>query len=333
MVMLTISWTSMMCLGRATTSSPSTMPNTMASSGYQSPAAGVGECWVVEGGDAAAGAWLGVAGRAVVDEDAAPAQPPPVDGGVGVGEERRPAWLDGQEEAGLRFAVVRRRREVPRDQVVGDGLPGTLGEVRVGRRVDAGEVGERGDEAVQHVGVGGEAHEIGDQPGVSGITRGDEVVELAGGKLADQQFGDDPLEGGCCPGRRSVVDGGRIGVVVARRRGCGRCRRGLASPVGARASGGEHAKDGQADADPHTATVRSALPDHMRRVPDIAEPRRDGPVPDRRSLLVCQKSMRITTRRLVGAAIWCMPASAKMLRLPTCSSPQVISTPGWVTIA
>jgi hypothetical protein len=46
-----------------------------------------------------------------------------------------------------------------------------------------------------------------------------------------------------------------------------------------------------------------------------------------------QKSMRITTRRLVGAAIWRMPALAKMLRLPTCSSPHVISTPGCVTIA
>ena len=43
--------------------------------------------------------------------------------------------------------------------------------------------------------------------------------------------------------------------------------------------------------------------------------------------------VRITTRRLVGAATWRMPASAKALRLPTCSSPHVISTPGCVTIA
>jgi len=44
------------------------------------------------------------------------------------------------------------------------------------------------------------------------------------------------------------------------------------------------------------------------------------------------KSMRITTRRTVGRLTSVKPAAAKMLRLPTWSSPQVISRPGSVSI-
>jgi len=44
------------------------------------------------------------------------------------------------------------------------------------------------------------------------------------------------------------------------------------------------------------------------------------------------KSTRITTRRGVGWLTWVKPASAKTWRAPTCSSPQVISLPGWVII-
>jgi len=45
-----------------------------------------------------------------------------------------------------------------------------------------------------------------------------------------------------------------------------------------------------------------------------------------------QKSIRMTTRRFVGALTWWNPASANMLRLPTCSSPQVTSCPACVSI-
>lgn len=40
-----------------------------------------------------------------------------------------------------------------------------------------------------------------------------------------------------------------------------------------------------------------------------------------------QKSTRITTRRTVGWLTCANPAAAKMLRLPTYNSPQVISCP------
>jgi hypothetical protein len=45
-----------------------------------------------------------------------------------------------------------------------------------------------------------------------------------------------------------------------------------------------------------------------------------------------EKSMRITTRLGVGLLTSANPAAAKMLRLPTWSSPQTISCPGWVVI-
>ncbi len=45
-----------------------------------------------------------------------------------------------------------------------------------------------------------------------------------------------------------------------------------------------------------------------------------------------QKSIRITTRLRVGLLTSAKPAAAKMLRLPTWSSPQVISFPGSVSI-
>jgi hypothetical protein len=46
----------------------------------------------------------------------------------------------------------------------------------------------------------------------------------------------------------------------------------------------------------------------------------------------CVKSTRITTRRGLGRLTSVKPASAKTWRLPTYSSPQVISLPGWVII-
>jgi hypothetical protein len=75
----------------------------------------------------------------------------------------------------------------------------------------------------------------------------------------------------------------------------------------------------------HVATEGDGHLDYNGRTPDAYRQELRG--------FSRQKSMRITTRRLVGAAIWRMPALAKMLRLPTCSSPHVISTPGCVTIA
>ena len=48
--------------------------------------------------------------------------------------------------------------------------------------------------------------------------------------------------------------------------------------------------------------------------------------------LLAQKSIRITTRLRVGLLTSANPAAAKMLRLPTWSSPQVISLPGSMSI-
>jgi hypothetical protein len=47
---------------------------------------------------------------------------------------------------------------------------------------------------------------------------------------------------------------------------------------------------------------------------------------------LAQNSIRITTRLGVGLLTSAKPAAAKMLRLPTWSSPQVISFPGSVSI-
>jgi phenylpropionate dioxygenase-like ring-hydroxylating dioxygenase large terminal subunit len=44
------------------------------------------------------------------------------------------------------------------------------------------------------------------------------------------------------------------------------------------------------------------------------------------------KSTRITARRTLGLLTSLKPASAKTWTAPTCSSPQVISRPGWVRI-
>ncbi len=49
-------------------------------------------------------------------------------------------------------------------------------------------------------------------------------------------------------------------------------------------------------------------------------------------LLSVSKSIRITTRRGVGRLTSSNPAAANMLRVPTWSSPQVMSSPGWVSI-
>jgi len=45
------------------------------------------------------------------------------------------------------------------------------------------------------------------------------------------------------------------------------------------------------------------------------------------------RSIRITARRTLGLLTSVKPASAKTWTAPTCSSPQVISRPGWVRIA
>jgi hypothetical protein len=46
-----------------------------------------------------------------------------------------------------------------------------------------------------------------------------------------------------------------------------------------------------------------------------------------------QKSMRMTARRTLGLLTSVKPASANTWTAPTCSSPQVISLPGWVRMA
>ena len=196
----------MMCFGKATTSSPSTTPNTMASSGYQSPPAASVRAGSSSAGMHARGQGSVVAERSVVDEHAAPTHPAPVDGGVGVGEERRPPRLDQREQAGLQFPVRGRRGEVPGDQVIGDGLPRTLREPRVGCRVDSGELDEGGDEAVELVGVGGEAQQVRDQPGLTGITGRHELVETTRDQPAQRQVLHDPFEHGGRSRCRNATD-------------------------------------------------------------------------------------------------------------------------------
>ncbi len=61
--------------------------------------------------------------RAVIDEDAAPADPPPIDGAVGVVEEGRPAVFHEGEERSLQTSIVGRRRRVPGDQMIGRDVP------------------------------------------------------------------------------------------------------------------------------------------------------------------------------------------------------------------
>ena len=130
----------MMFFGKATDSSPSVTPNTMRVVVVPVAVGGGHECRVVEGRDAAGRvARLGVAEWAVVDEHATPADPPPIDVGVGVGEERCPSLFDEPEELALESSIVGWRRGVPCDQMVGGDVPGRACGLGVVGDVDAGE--------------------------------------------------------------------------------------------------------------------------------------------------------------------------------------------------
>ena len=118
----------MMFFGKATVSSPIRTPKTMASSGYQLALVGSGEFRVVQGRDAALGASVGVAEWAVVDPHATPGGQAPVDGRVLIVEERLPPLLERGEDGPLHVDVAGELRQVPGDQVVGQGTPTEVGE-------------------------------------------------------------------------------------------------------------------------------------------------------------------------------------------------------------
>ena len=88
-------------------------------------AADVGNPGVIERGDAALGASeLDLLEGPVVDQDAPPTDQAPVDRGVLVLEEGRPAGLDQFERLALPGHVTGRRRQIPGDQPVGHDRPG-----------------------------------------------------------------------------------------------------------------------------------------------------------------------------------------------------------------
>jgi uncharacterized protein YcfJ len=153
-------------------------------------AGGVGRRRIVERRDAPAVAGAGVAELAVVDQHPAPADESPVDGGVGIGEERLPLRLEQQEQHRLVDSVVGVVGGVPGDQVVGGAEPDAAFAVGIVGEGGAGQLFERVDEFVPVVVAGTEEpHEVGDVPGVAGVARLGQVgdgllVDLADGELA-----------------------------------------------------------------------------------------------------------------------------------------------------
>ena len=101
-------------------------------------------------------------------------------------------------------------------------------------------------------GIGGEAQQVGDQPGVTGIAGGDQVVEPGRDEAADRHVLDDPGEHVGRRRRRPATDGRRVAVVVARRTSGGRRRRGATDSLVAagRAPGGDQRDGEQTDATP-----------------------------------------------------------------------------------
>jgi hypothetical protein len=219
--------------------------------GEPSAPGGVGGGGVIEGGDATPGAPLGGTEGTVVDEHTAPGEEPPVDAGVGVGEERRPPRLHGDEQVAFAFLVTRGRGQVPGDQVVGDALPRTVGEVRVGTGVGPSDLPERLDEGPLLVAAGEEAHEVGDEPGVAGIARAGHGTEGVAVHVPIGEGPHQPIKGGVDTGLHRSVGRRRCGgVVELRGSGLHRSRR----PVPT--AGGDQDHHGQEPPGPaHGATV------------------------------------------------------------------------------
>ena len=153
----------------------------------------VGDRGVVAGRDAAPDTPLRIAERTVVDPHTSPTHESPVDVGLAIVEERLPARLHQCEQSLLVVDVAIEGRQIPGEQVVGDGLPRAAVGHRIVCQAHPRQRLEGGDRLLVDRAVVEEPEEVGEYPAQPRIRRQPESGNRADIDLG-RESGPDGLE-------------------------------------------------------------------------------------------------------------------------------------------